>query len=115
MTRLRLGNDPIGKFLEDPVVAVGVGFRQVALSGRLPEPQVIGLHPMRLSGQYDIPKALSVRQLAEHQHSKLVPAGEVIDVMNTPYLSDILRNTSLSMKFKNCENTYFPYTCAILR
>ena len=82
-TLLRLGNDPIGKFLEDPVVSVGVGFRQVALGSRLPEPQVIGFRPMRLSGQYDIPKALSVRQLAEHQHGKLVPAGEVLDVMIT--------------------------------
>ena len=80
---LRLGDDPIGELLEDPVVAVDVGFRQVALGSRLPEPQVIGFRPMRLSGQYDIPKALSVRQLAEHQHGKLVPAGEVLDVMIT--------------------------------
>ena len=45
--------------------------------------EIHGLRPIRLSGQYDIPKTLSVRQLAEHQHGKLVPAGEVLDVFIT--------------------------------
>ena len=63
---LSLGNDPIGKLLEDPVVTIGVDFRQVALGRCLPKTEVIGLRPMRLSGQNDIAKTLSIRQLAEH-------------------------------------------------
>ena len=35
---------------------------------------------MCLGGQNHVPEALPVGQLAEHQHSKLVPSGEVLHI-----------------------------------
>lgn len=35
---------------------------------------------MGLSCKHHIPKTLSVRQLAEHKDSKLIPAGKVLDI-----------------------------------
>ncbi len=69
--------------LEDVVVPTGIGLRQVTLRGRLPEAEMIGLRPVSLSRQDNIPKTLSVRQLTEHQDNQLVPAGERLDITIT--------------------------------
>ena len=46
--------------LEDVVVPTGIGLRQVALRGRLPETEMIGLRPVSLSRQDNIPKTFTI-------------------------------------------------------
>ena len=82
-TLLCFSNDFVCELLEDVVVPTGIGLRQVALRGRLPKDEVIGLRLVSLSRQDNIPKTLSIRQLAEHQDSQLVPAGERLDITIT--------------------------------
>ena len=77
---LRLGNDPIGKFLEDPLVSVGIGFRQVAERHALAKTKVIALVAVGGDDQDQVSQTISVAQLAEHQDEQLVPAGERLHI-----------------------------------
>lgn len=59
-TSLCFSNDFVCELLEDVVAPAGIGLRQVALRGRLPEAEMIGLRPVSLSRQDNIPKTLSI-------------------------------------------------------
>ena len=45
--------------------------------------EVVTLGPMGFYSHYHIAQTLTVTELAEHQCQKLVPAGEVLDILVT--------------------------------
>ena len=73
-----------GKLLKDTEVAVLIGRSQRSLGdGLSPQTEVETLGPMGFKSHYHIAQTLTVTELTEHQSKKLVPAGEVLDILVT--------------------------------
>ena len=73
-----LTDEIIGEVLEDAVIAVGIGLRQIASGHMLAKSKMIALLVMCFYGDNQVAHTLAIAQLPEHQRKELVPTGEVL-------------------------------------
>lgn len=78
-----------GKLLKDAIVTVLVGSSKGRLGdGLSPQAEVEAFRPMGFESHYHIAQTLSVAELTEHQSQKLVPAGEMLNILISTIFTD---------------------------
>lgn len=65
--------------VEDVVIALGVSICKSALGSMLAKSKVTRLRCVSLSCRDNITETFAIGKLAEHQHTKLVVAGKLLD------------------------------------